>query len=209
MPLWESCPGTSSSRWGVRSIITGGFLRAVPQPEWRQFLRFYLPEEVRDCVSGDLAEIFETVILPGSGIMRARLWYWRQVLCSMRLYFSFRKSPLPTLEFWKGQIRMDVPRNCGAAYHRGIRMDKIPVEGPIGLLFVFATVFIFGVGIPAVRGLAMITGTCGILGSGILYYWHKRHAVKIRSLDMHGSASPEGSNDPGAHSGTDRHGPPQ
>jgi hypothetical protein len=88
---------------------------------------------------------------------------------------------------WNGQVRMENPRNQGVVYHNGIRMYKIPVEGAIGLLFVFATVFIFGVGIPAVHGLVVITGTLGILGSGILYYWHERHAVKIRSLNLHGS----------------------
>ncbi len=158
---------------------------------------FFLPDEVRDCVAGDLAEIFEAVIFPSAGIVRARLWYWRQVLCSLRLILRFRKSPESTLEFWKGQIKMDIPRNYAVVYHRGIRMDKIPVEGAVGLLFVFATVFIFGVGIPAVRGLLMITGTFGILGSGVLYYWHKRHAVKIRTLNLHGLGSPDGPDGPG------------
>jgi hypothetical protein len=70
-------------------------------------------------------------------------------------------------------------------YHRGIRIDRIPVEGAIGLLFVFATVFIFGIGIPAVRELFAITGLLGVLGSGILLYWHKRRALKIQLLDLH------------------------
>ncbi len=89
---------------------------------------------------------------------------------------------------------MTTPKDNPPSYHPGITMHKIPVEGAVGLLFVFATVFIFGVGIPAVRWLLVISGTFGMLGSGLLLYWHRRHALKIQSLDMHkpeyrGSAS--------------------
>lgn len=70
--------------------------------------------------------------------------------------------------------------------HPGISMHHIPVGGGVaGLLFVFATVFIFAVGIPAIRGLLIITGILGILGSGLVLYWHKRHALKIQSLHLH------------------------
>ena len=155
----------------------------VKPPEIAQrLLLFLLPDQVRDNVSGDLTEIFSTVIVPSCGIFRARLWYWRQVVCSMRFFLRFRKSPQAVLS---GRMLMDSPRTNAGGYHRGIRMDRIPVEGPIGLLFVFATVFIFGIGIPAVRELFVITGILGILGSGILLYWHKRHAPKIQLLDLH------------------------
>jgi hypothetical protein len=167
----------------------------IPRSAQRILLSL-LPDEVRDCVSGDLAEIFETVILPSCGTFRARLWYWKQVLCSLRLILKLRKSSLPALESWRGQIRMDTPRIRGVAYHSGIRIDKIPVQGPAGLLFVFATVFIFGVGLPAVRQLLMITGIFGMLGSGLLIYWHKRHALKIRPLNLHASGSPKGAECP-------------
>jgi hypothetical protein len=146
-----------------------------------------LPDEVGESVSGDLGEIFETLILPDVGRFRARLWYWRQVVCSLTLLFRFRANPHSTLKSWKGQVRMGNPQNFAVAYHSGIRIDKIRVEGAIGLLFVFATIYIFGVGIPAVRGLAAIAGTIGVFGSGALYYWHKRHALKNHSLNLHGS----------------------
>ncbi len=84
---------------------------------------------------------------------------------------------------------MKRPKNNGLVFHPGISMHHIPVEGAIGLLFVLATIFIFGVGIPAVRGLLVITGTLGILGSGLLLCWHKRRGLKIRSLDLHNSKS--------------------
>jgi hypothetical protein len=48
-----------------------------------------------------------------------------------------------------------------------------------------------------VRGLLVITGAFGILGSGVLYYWHKQHAVKIRSLNLHGLGYPDGPDGPG------------
>ncbi len=73
------------------------------------------------------------------------------------------------------------------AYHPGISMHKIPVEGLVGLLFVFATIFIFGVGVPAVRELLVVTGILGILGSGLLLFWHRRHTRKIQTLDLHRS----------------------
>ena len=76
----------------------------------------------------------------------------------------------------------------GAGYHPGISMHKIPAEGIVGLLFALATVFIFGVGIPAVRGLLVITGIFGVFGSGILYWWRTRHHKKIQSLHLDSSA---------------------
>ncbi|HYK89851.1 MAG TPA: hypothetical protein VE398_13835 [Acidobacteriota bacterium] len=72
-----------------------------------------------------------------------------------------------------------------ATYHRGISMHHIPVQGGVGLLFAFATVSIFGVGIQAVREMFIVTGSLRILGSGILLYWHMRHLNKIQILDPH------------------------
>lgn len=69
-------------------------------------------------------------------------------------------------------------------YHRGISISHIPVEGAVGLLFVLATGFIFGVGIPAVREILAVTLPLGIIGSGILLYWHNRHPLKIQVLDL-------------------------
>jgi hypothetical protein len=172
--------------------------------EW--LLLFVLPNEIAECVSGDLAEIFETVILPASGRFRAGLWYWRQVFYSMRLFFRFHANPRSTLESWKGQIKMEIPRSYGVTYHSGIRIDKIRVQGAMGLLFVFATLFIFGVGIPAVRGFAAISGALGILGAGVVYYWHKKHALKIGPLNLHESSPPvvPGDREPTAHKETQR-----
>ena len=157
-------------------------MTAKPPESAQRLLLFLLPDQLRDNVSGDLTEIFTAVIVPSRGIFRARIWYWRQVLCSMRYFLRFPKRPQAAL---KGRIPMDSPRTNDARYHRGIRIDRIPVEGAIGLLFVFATIFIFGIGIPAVRELFVITGIFGILGSGILLFWHRRHAPKLQLLDLH------------------------
>lgn len=162
------------------------FTKPPKSAEW--LLLSMLPDDVGEAVNGDLAEIFETVILPSSGRFGARLWYWRQVFCSLRLILRFRRSPQSALESWKGQIKLENPRNHTVTYHQGIRIDKIPIQGAMGLLFVFATLFIFGVGIPAVRGLAVIAAVFGIPGAGLLYYWHQRHAPKIRCLNLHGPA---------------------
>jgi hypothetical protein len=157
-------------------------MTAKPPEIAQRLLRFLLPDQLRDNISGDLTEIFTAVIVPSCGIFRARVWYWRQVVCSMRFFLRFPQSPQAAL---KGRVFMDSSRTNETRYHRGIRIDRIPVEGAIGLLFVFATVFIFGIGIPAVRELFVITGTLGILGSGILFFWHKRHALKLQLLDLH------------------------
>src|SRR5262245_15400084 len=69
--------------------------------------------------------------------------------------------------------------------HPGISIHHIPVEGAVGLLFIFGTVFIFGVGVPAVREIFFLTVPLGVLAFGILLYWHKHHSVKIEALDLH------------------------
>ena len=69
--------------------------------------------------------------------------------------------------------------------HPGISIHHIPVEGAVGLLFVFGTVFIFGVGVPAIREMFLLIAPLGVLALGILRYWHRRHAVKIQSLNLH------------------------
>lgn len=80
---------------------------------------------------------------------------------------------------------MNTPQNREGMYHQGIRIDRIPVEGKLGLLFTFATIFIFGFGIRAAREFLAVTGMIGILGSAFLLYRHKRHALRFDSLDLH------------------------
>jgi hypothetical protein len=79
------------------------------------------------------------------------------------------------------QITTDHP----VSNHPGISIHHIPVEGAVGLLFVFGTVFIFGVGVPAVREIFFLTVPLGVLALGILHYWHKHHSVKIEALNLH------------------------
>jgi len=165
--------------WKTRTQMR---MTAKPPEIAQRLLRFLLPDQLRDNISGDLTEIFTAVIVPSCGVFRAKVWYWRQVVCSIHFFLRFPQSPQAVL---KGRILMGSPRTNEVRYHRGIRIDRIPVEGAIGLLFAFATVFIFGVGIPAVRELFVITGILGILGSGILLFWHKRHALKLQLLDLH------------------------
>ncbi len=156
-------------------------------PEIAQWLLlFLLPDQVRDNVTGDLSELYSAVIVPSCGISRARLWYWRQVVCSMRLFFRFRENPQTALKLWKGRIDMAKPMRGAVRLHPGISMHHIPVgSGVAGFLFVSATVLIFAVGLPAIRVLLVITGILGILGSGLIFYWHKRHALKIQSIHLH------------------------
>jgi hypothetical protein len=68
--------------------------------------------------------------------------------------------------------------------HPGISMHHIPVEGAVGGLFVLATVLIFGGGIPLIRAIAVVTVPLGILASGILLSWHKRHPLALQTLGL-------------------------
>jgi hypothetical protein len=97
------------------------------------------------------------------------------------------------LIFWLGNHQSE-PAKADRIYthqadpvrnHPGISIHHIPVEGAVGLLFVLATFLIFGGGIPAVRQILVITVPMGILGLGILVYWHRHHPLKIQALDLH------------------------
>jgi hypothetical protein len=79
------------------------------------------------------------------------------------------------------RITMDQP----VSNHPGISIHHIPVEGAVGLLVVFGTVFIFATGVPAIREIFVLTAPLGGLALGILLYWHKHHSVKIEPLDLH------------------------
>jgi hypothetical protein len=161
-------------------------MKAKPPETAERLLLFLLPEQVRDTVCGDLLEIFSVVIVPSCGIFRARLWYWRQVVCSMRLFFRMRRDPQAALGSWKGRMHMYKPMHTAVTYHPGISMHHIPIGGDLaGWLFVLATVFIFGVGIPAFLELLVVSGTLGIFASRIIFNWHKRHALNIHTLDLH------------------------
>jgi hypothetical protein len=70
-------------------------------------------------------------------------------------------------------------------YHPGISIHHIPVEGAVGLLFVFGTVFIFVAGVPAIREIFFLIAPLAVLAFGILVYWHRHHSVKIDALDLH------------------------
>ena len=69
-------------------------------------------------------------------------------------------------------------------YHPGISMHHISVEGAVGLLFVIATVLIFALGIRAIREILLLTVPVGILGGGLLLYWHKSHPVRFQGLGL-------------------------
>ena len=161
-------------------------MTAKPPETAERLLLSLLPEQVRENICGDLSEIFSVIIVPSCGIFRARLWYWRQVVCSMHLFFRFRKNPQAALKLWKGRTHMHQSMHDVVTYHPGISMHHISVgSGVPGFLFVLATVFIFGVGIPAFLVLLVITGTLGLLASRVILNWHKHHALEIQTLDLH------------------------
>jgi hypothetical protein len=158
---------------------------ARPPQTAERLLLYVLPEPIRDDVSGDLSEMFGLTMVPRYGVLRARLWYWRQVVCAMGLAFRSRKNPQASLEVWKGRRQLHRIAHASATLHPGISMHHIPVgSGVPGLLFVLATLFIFGVGIPAFLVLLSISGIVGIVVSRLILYWHRHHALDIQPLDL-------------------------
>jgi hypothetical protein len=161
-------------------------MTARPPEMAERLLRSLLPEPVRDNISGDLLEIYSTVISPGCGVCRARIWYWQQAFYSLFLYFRFRRSPQTALESWKGRMYMRRPMHDVIEYHPGISMHHISVgSGVPGLIFVLATIYIFGVGIPAFLELLAFSGTLGLFASRFILNWHKHHELEINALDLH------------------------
>lgn len=59
-------------------------------------------------------------------------------------------------------------------WHPGIRIDKIPVSGAVGLIFVVGTLMIFLVGVPATRWFFFISLAAGIVGGLALYLWRNQ-----------------------------------
>jgi hypothetical protein len=57
--------------------------------------------------------------------------------------------------------------------HPGIRIDKIPVEGLGGFIFMAGIVAIVLAGLPSLRLVTLICLTGGVIGSGLLFLWHK------------------------------------
>ena len=58
--------------------------------------------------------------------------------------------------------------------HPGIRIDKIPVSGAAGLIFVIGALSIFLIGVPLIRGFFPIMVVGGIVGAGLLHWWRNQ-----------------------------------
>ena len=58
--------------------------------------------------------------------------------------------------------------------HPGPRIEKIPVKGAAGLIFVLGIMFIFWVGIPTIRGFVILGAAGGLAAFAALRWWRKR-----------------------------------
>ncbi|HEX7088620.1 MAG TPA: ADOP family duplicated permease [Longimicrobiales bacterium] len=70
-------------------------MRARPPRLAERLLAWSAPAEHRDAMLGDLAEEFARDVLPALGAVRARRWYWRQALGSVRHNLASRVRRLP------------------------------------------------------------------------------------------------------------------
>ncbi|MDE2925346.1 MAG: hypothetical protein OXT71_03005 [Acidobacteriota bacterium] len=59
--------------------------------------------------------------------------------------------------------------------HPGIRIEKIPVRGAAGLIFVFGVMFIFWAGVPPVRGFLILGVVGGLAAFAGLRWWRHRN----------------------------------
>ena len=57
--------------------------------------------------------------------------------------------------------------------HPGIRIDRIPVEGFAGFIFMAGIVALALTGLPSLRLAALVCLTGGAIGSVLLFLWHK------------------------------------
>ena len=58
--------------------------------------------------------------------------------------------------------------------HPGIRIEKIPVKGAAGLIFALGVMFIFWMGVPAVRGFLLLGALGGLAAAAALLWWRNR-----------------------------------
>jgi hypothetical protein len=68
-----------------------------------RLLVMFLSKEDRECVSGDLAEMYRTVISSKACSTKAKLWYWKQVITSIGFFLLRRlraASSLGALPLW-------------------------------------------------------------------------------------------------------------
>ena len=80
-----------------------------------------------------------------------------------------------------------------AKIHPGIRIEKIPVKGAAGLIFVFGILFIFWVGIPTVRGFVILGAVGGLAAFAVLRWWRNRdrgHTGRVLFAETTASATP-------------------
>ena len=58
--------------------------------------------------------------------------------------------------------------------HRGILIDQIPADGPVGLIFALGTILIFLIGVPEIRQFMPVALLGGLLVAAGRYYWHNQ-----------------------------------
>ena len=67
----------------VAFLKARGWGRSEP-PKWGEYLLyFFLPKKDREHIPGDLAEEYNTILVPKFGLASARRWYWKQVFTSV------------------------------------------------------------------------------------------------------------------------------
>ena len=57
--------------------------------------------------------------------------------------------------------------------HPGIRIHKIPVKGPAGLIFAIGVIVIFLMGLPEARWFLLVSLPAGLVVGLALVLWHR------------------------------------
>ncbi len=72
-------------------------LSRYPPKSAKYLIYLFLPATDRENIAGDLAEEYQTIILPEFGLRRARFWYWKQVICSIWPLIGIRLRRILTI----------------------------------------------------------------------------------------------------------------
>ena len=95
---------------GQRGIVTPPRLAAL-------LLRPFVSRDDFEAITGDLEELYRADIVPGRGPLRARLWYWRQIVSVVAAHvLSLHEHSQPTPKgTTMAAVRQDLVRRALAA----------------------------------------------------------------------------------------------
>jgi hypothetical protein len=81
---------SGSESFRLKQLPNGLYINSTPPKGAETLLGVFLTKNARDCFQGDLAEEYETIIIPKFGLTAARRWYYWQVIRSIGQFLRYR-----------------------------------------------------------------------------------------------------------------------